>query len=56
VELVNEQLVLPWLVVLNFRINEAGEKNPGKIYILALWPDMATADDLRRLRVWLRYG
>lgn len=51
IELVNEQLVLPWLVVLNWR--EAGT---GKKYALVLWPDMAHADDLRRLRVQLRNG
>lgn len=50
IELVNEQLVLPWLMVLNLR-----EKESGKKYALALWPDTASADDLRRLRVFLRY-
>jgi len=54
VELVDEQLVLPWLIVLNFRVDESGEKNSGKKYTLALWSDMAHADDLRRLRVLLR--
>jgi len=56
IELVNEQLVLSWLIVLNFRVNESGEKNSGKKYALALWPDMASVDDLRRLRVFLRSG
>jgi len=51
VELVNEQLVLSWLVVLNIR-----EKESGKKHVLALWPDTASADDLRRLRVLLRNG
>jgi hypothetical protein len=56
IELVHAQLVLPWLMVLNFRINEAGEKNSGKKQTLVLWPDMASPEDLRRLRVWLRNG
>lgn len=54
VELVGAQLVLSWLIVLNFRINEADEKKSAKKYALALWPDTAKSDDLRRLRVWLR--
>jgi len=54
IELVNEQLVLSWLVVLSFRVNKPGEKDSGKKMTLALWPDMADADDLRRLRVFLR--
>lgn len=49
VELVGAQVVLSWLVVLSMR-----EKNSGKKYALALWPDMACGEDLRRLRVWLR--
>jgi hypothetical protein len=54
IELVDEQLVLPWLIVLSFRVNTPGEKNGGKKITLALWPDMAHADELRRLRVFLR--
>lgn len=56
IELVSAQLVLSWLVVLRFRIKELGEKNAGKKYTLVLWPDTASAEDLRRLRVCLRYG
>lgn len=53
IELLNEQLVLPWLIVLNFRVNQSDEKESGKKYSLALWADMAHVDDLRRLRVFL---
>jgi hypothetical protein len=49
--LVDEQLVLTWLVVLHLR-----DMQTGVVYHLALWPDSAHRDDLRRLRVFLKYG
>jgi len=56
IDLVSAQLVLPWLVVLNFRIKEPREKNSVKQHTLVLWPDTASTEDLRRLRVCLRNG
>lgn len=50
VELQGEQLVLPWLVVLQWREKESRQQGA-----LALWPDSAQKDDLRRLRVFLRF-
>lgn len=49
-ELVGEQVVLPWLVVLQWR-----DLQGNKPVSLSLWPDSAVQDDLRRLRVFLRY-
>ena len=49
VTLVKEQLVLPWLVVLHLQLD-------AKQIDLALWLDSAAADDLRRLRVFLRHA
>jgi hypothetical protein len=49
VDLQGEQLVLPWLVVIQWREKESGKKGA-----LALWPDSARKDDLRRLKVFLR--
>lgn len=51
VDLQGEQLVLPWLVVIQWKEKESGKKGA-----LALWPDSAANDDLRRLRVFLRVG
>lgn len=51
VELRREQLVLSWLVVLQWC-----DPVSGKSAALALWPDSASPDDLRRLRVFLRFG
>jgi hypothetical protein len=48
---VDEQLVLTWLVVLHLR-----DTRSGAVHHLALWPDSAHRDDLRRLRVFLKYG
>jgi len=41
-------IAYPWLVVMGLESN-------GVRYRLALWPDSATAEDFRRLRVWLRW-
>ncbi|MGQ9425880.1 protein YgfX [Gilvimarinus sp. F26214L] len=49
-ELRGEFLVTPWLIVLQF-VSAEGRRRP-----LILLPDSADADDLRRLRVLLRYG
>lgn len=49
-ELVGEFLVTPWLLVLRFTAAR------GKPLSLVLPPDSAAADDLRRLRVLLRFG
>jgi hypothetical protein len=51
VEMMCEPLVLSWLVVLQWRYKESGKR-----CALALWPDSASQDDLRRLRVFLRFG
>jgi|SRR5690606_8106623 len=51
IELQDEQLVLSWLVVMQWREKERGKKGA-----LALWPDSAHPEDLRRLRVLLRVG
>lgn len=51
VELTLAPLVLSWLVVLQWRA-----PHNGKRYGLALWPDSAHQDDLRKLRVFLRFG
>ncbi|GAB3250006.1 hypothetical protein GCM10027296_14100 [Chitinimonas naiadis] len=40
----------PWLTVLPLRSEDA------QFVRLRLWPDSASRDDLRRLRVWLRWG
>lgn len=56
IELVNEQLVLSWLMVLTFHVNQSGKKEFEKKYSLVLWPDSAHHEDLRRLRVVLRNG
>jgi len=50
VSLFGEQLVLPWLVVINLRAVDTNQK-----YSLALWRDAVDKEDLRRLRVFLRY-
>jgi hypothetical protein len=49
-ELTGELLVTHWLLVLRFRTQV------GKVQSLVLPPDSAAADDLRRLRVLLRFG
>lgn len=49
-DLRGERLVTSWLIVLNF-ITAAGRR-----IALVLPPDSASADDLRRLRVALRFG
>lgn len=51
VDLQGEQLVLPWLVVVQWQERESRKKGA-----LALWPDSAATDDLRRLRIFLRMG
>lgn len=51
VDLQGEQLVLPWLVVIQWKEKESGKKG-----VLALWPDSASGEDLRQLRVFLRVG
>lgn len=43
--------VLAWLVVMKYR-----RSDNGKTLVLALWPDSADSEELRRLRVFLRYG
>ncbi|MEX1032067.1 MAG: protein YgfX [Cellvibrionaceae bacterium] len=48
-ELIGEYLVTPWLLVLRFK-RSAGSAT------LVLPPDSAATDDLRRLRVLLRFG
>lgn len=50
VELAGEQLVLHWLLVLHLR-----EVESGRIFHVVLWPDSASHDALRRLRVILRH-
>lgn len=50
-ELCGDVLVLAWLVVVKFR-----RRDNDKTVTLALWPDSAGSEDLRRLRVFLRYG
>jgi len=50
-DLYGEQLVLPWLVVIQWKEKESGKKGA-----LALWADSAHKEDLRRLRVFLRVG
>lgn len=49
--LCGDVLVLAWLVVVKFR-----RCDNGKTITFALWPDSADSEDLRRLRVFLRYG
>ena len=49
-ELVGQQLVLHWLMVLHVRDLETA-----KIFHIVLWPDSASHDALRRLRVILRH-
>lgn len=41
---------MPWLIVLPLR------REDGATIRLRLWPDSADAGQLRRLRVWLRWG
>lgn len=50
IQLIGEQLVLPWLVVMNIRVEDSRQKHS-----FVLWRDTADKDDLRRLRVFLRY-
>jgi len=50
-DLSGEQLVLPWLVVIQWKEKESGKKGA-----LSLWPDSASEEELRRLRVFLRVG
>ncbi len=45
-----DQVLWPWLLVLNFR------RTDGRRLALTLLPDAADDNDLRRLRVLLRYG
>lgn len=51
VERCGDLCVLAWLVVMQYR-----RSDNGKTFVLALWPDSADREDLRRLRVFLRYG
>lgn len=46
-----EWLIWPWLQVVRFR--EGGRR---RVHTLVILPDSASADDRRRLRVWLRMG
>lgn len=54
-ELCGEQRVLSWWVMLQWR-EDAMQKKTQKKKVLVLWPDSADPEDLRRLRVFLRYG
>jgi len=55
-ELCGEQRVLSWWVMLQWREDTMQKKTMQKKKVLALWPDSADPEDLRRLRVFLRYG
>lgn len=48
--LLPDSTVLPWLVVLRYRLPDA--RGPGARVVL---PDSLPADDFRHLRVWLRW-
>jgi len=50
-ELCGEQLVLPWLIVLNFK-----ELSSRKKHSLTLWLDSADKEELRKLRVFLKFS
>jgi len=51
VTLHGEHVVLVWLVVLHLR-----DVDSNRVHPVVLWPDAARTDDLRRLRVFLKFS